>query len=126
MRLPARRAGWNGVSCRMSTHISHPWSARREGYGRARKDPRNAQGVFLAHPSFAMSSVKEVRLVAPATRIGDVKRREQSKLSAMDASFGVAVGRRLVPAANSARVPQPGRERPPSVARHVVRVGATI
>jgi hypothetical protein len=57
-----------------------------------------------------MSSVKEVRVAAPATRIGDVKRREQSKLSAMEASFGAAVGRRFVPAGKPAPLSQPGRE----------------
>jgi len=57
-------------------------------------------------------------------RVLSAKCRDYSKLSAIGWWFGASIGRRSLPVENSARVPQPGRERPPSAARRLVLAAA--
>ena len=124
MPLPARRAGWNVMSYRIGTCISFPWLARPETTQPRKKRGKKTQGVFFRDRTLGEVQI-EVSAQAPSRgRVVQAKRQASSTMRRDRHAATAATGRRSLPAGKPAPVSQPGRERPPSVARRVVRAAA--
>src|SRR5579872_43055 len=124
MPLPVERAGWNAMFCPINTRISHPWLAPRETHGRERKRERNPQGVVLAHPYGVTRASTRWSIAESHGPAAEDKSSCNGGLRAPDRAHATDHGRRFVPAAHPARVPQPGRERPPAAAHGLLQAAA--
>ena len=111
------------MSCRISTRICRPWSARRETYGRGgttRGTPRACFSLIRAPQRARTEGRSEMfeRFLRRRNRHG------RNELRPVLRGRAETVGRRSLPAAEPARVLQSGRERPPSAARRLVPAAA--